>query len=336
MGFFQGHQNARRSLRAHAARHLLRREADREGAARDDRQGDRPSSRPASRNICRDREPDRAPRAGVRDARRRGQGGQLPGDRRHHRGSQRGRRRGRRQAGARRRPDRRRAGRRAYEITRYGTLVAWAKQLGRGDCAAVLPRTSKEEKATDKKLTEIGREQGQHSGRRIAESEAATRAPFGRLRSPPCLPARNRMGLARSLDSIFRGSPTMAPRPAWKGYLKLSLVTCAVELTDATDHSEKVSFRVINRKTGNTVKRQYVDADHRQAGRGRGRGQGLRDRRRRIPADRGGRDRRGADRILAHDEPRRLRRQAPTSSRSISTRPIISRPPTRFRRRPSP
>ncbi|HEY5795233.1 MAG TPA: Ku protein [Bosea sp. (in: a-proteobacteria)] len=52
----------------------------------------------------------------------------------------------------------------------------------------------------------------------------------------------------------------MAPRPAWKGYLKLSLVSCAVELTGATDHSEKVSFRVINRKTGNTVRRQYVDS----------------------------------------------------------------------------
>lgn len=52
----------------------------------------------------------------------------------------------------------------------------------------------------------------------------------------------------------------MAPRPAWKGYLKLSLVTCAVELTNATTHSEKVSFRVINRATGNTVRRQYVDS----------------------------------------------------------------------------
>ena len=52
----------------------------------------------------------------------------------------------------------------------------------------------------------------------------------------------------------------MAPRPAWKGYLKLSLVSCAVELTNATDHSEKVSFRVINRETGNTVKRQYIDS----------------------------------------------------------------------------
>jgi DNA end-binding protein Ku len=52
----------------------------------------------------------------------------------------------------------------------------------------------------------------------------------------------------------------MAPRPAWKGYLKLSLVSCAVELTGATDRSEKVSFRVINRKTGNTVRRQYIDS----------------------------------------------------------------------------
>jgi DNA end-binding protein Ku len=52
----------------------------------------------------------------------------------------------------------------------------------------------------------------------------------------------------------------MAPRPAWKGYLKLSLVTCAVELTNVVTHSERVSFRVLNRKTGNTVRRVYVDA----------------------------------------------------------------------------
>ena len=42
-----------------------------------------------------------------------------------------------------------------YEITRYGTLVAWAKQLGRDDCAAVLQKTLDEEKATDKKLTDM-------------------------------------------------------------------------------------------------------------------------------------------------------------------------------------
>lgn len=42
-----------------------------------------------------------------------------------------------------------------YEITRYGTLVAWAKQLGRDDCAALLQQNLDEEDATDKKLTKL-------------------------------------------------------------------------------------------------------------------------------------------------------------------------------------
>ena len=40
-----------------------------------------------------------------------------------------------------------------YEITRYGTLIAWAKQLGRPDCASVLQQNLDEEYATDKRLT---------------------------------------------------------------------------------------------------------------------------------------------------------------------------------------
>jgi ferritin-like metal-binding protein YciE len=42
-----------------------------------------------------------------------------------------------------------------YEMTRYGTLVAWARQLGREDCANLLQETLEEEKATDKKLTHM-------------------------------------------------------------------------------------------------------------------------------------------------------------------------------------
>ncbi|MGN6621895.1 MAG: YciE/YciF ferroxidase family protein [Sphingomonas sp.] len=42
-----------------------------------------------------------------------------------------------------------------YEITRYGTLIAWAKQLGRGDCADLLKQTLDEEYATDDKLTKM-------------------------------------------------------------------------------------------------------------------------------------------------------------------------------------
>ncbi len=42
-----------------------------------------------------------------------------------------------------------------YEITRYGTLISWAKQLGRNECATILQRTLDEEKATDQKLTDM-------------------------------------------------------------------------------------------------------------------------------------------------------------------------------------
>ncbi len=42
-----------------------------------------------------------------------------------------------------------------YEMTRYGSLIAWAKQLGRQDCASVLQQTLEEEKSADKKLTAL-------------------------------------------------------------------------------------------------------------------------------------------------------------------------------------
>jgi ferritin-like metal-binding protein YciE len=42
-----------------------------------------------------------------------------------------------------------------YEIARYGSLIAWAKQLGRNDCASILQKTLEEERATDKKLTSL-------------------------------------------------------------------------------------------------------------------------------------------------------------------------------------
>jgi DNA end-binding protein Ku len=51
----------------------------------------------------------------------------------------------------------------------------------------------------------------------------------------------------------------MAPRPNWKGYLKLSLVSCPVALFPATTTSERVSFRTLNRATGNRLRRQLVD-----------------------------------------------------------------------------
>jgi len=53
----------------------------------------------------------------------------------------------------------------------------------------------------------------------------------------------------------------MAPRAIWKGYLKLSLVSCPFALYPATSTSERVSFRRINRKTGHRLKQQNVDAE---------------------------------------------------------------------------
>ena len=53
----------------------------------------------------------------------------------------------------------------------------------------------------------------------------------------------------------------MAPRANWKGFLRLSLVTCPVALYPATSDTEKVSFNQINRKTGHRIKYSKVDAD---------------------------------------------------------------------------
>lgn len=53
----------------------------------------------------------------------------------------------------------------------------------------------------------------------------------------------------------------MAPRPYWKGYLKLSLVSCPIALYPASSSSERVSFHRINRKSGHRLKQQLVDAE---------------------------------------------------------------------------
>ena len=53
----------------------------------------------------------------------------------------------------------------------------------------------------------------------------------------------------------------MAVRSNWKGFLKLSLVSCGVALYPAVSSSSRVRFNTLNRKTGNKVKRQYVDPE---------------------------------------------------------------------------
>ena len=53
----------------------------------------------------------------------------------------------------------------------------------------------------------------------------------------------------------------MAPRPIWKGYLKLSLVSCAVAMYTATSTSSRVRLHIINRATGHRIRNQAIDSE---------------------------------------------------------------------------
>jgi DNA end-binding protein Ku len=53
----------------------------------------------------------------------------------------------------------------------------------------------------------------------------------------------------------------VAPRAYWKGYLKLSLVSCPIALFPATSEREKISFHQLNKETGNRIRYKKVDAD---------------------------------------------------------------------------
>jgi DNA end-binding protein Ku len=53
----------------------------------------------------------------------------------------------------------------------------------------------------------------------------------------------------------------MAPRPNWKGYLKLSLVSCSVALYPATSTIQRVRFNIVNRETGNRIRNEIVDSE---------------------------------------------------------------------------
>jgi DNA end-binding protein Ku len=68
---------------------------------------------------------------------------------------------------------------------------------------------------------------------------------------------------------------SVAPwRPYWKGYLKLSLVTCPIALYTGTSSSERISFRQINKKTGNRLRQQLVDEGTREPVDGADKGRG--------------------------------------------------------------
>lgn len=63
------------------------------------------------------------------------------------------------------------------------------------------------------------------------------------------------------MKMALEGSETMAPRANWKGQLKIEQLLCPVALYTAASISERVSFHLINRKTGNRLSREFVDSD---------------------------------------------------------------------------
>ena len=51
------------------------------------------------------------------------------------------------------------------------------------------------------------------------------------------------------------------PRANWKGHIRFGEVTCSVALFTATSSSERISFNILNRKTGNRVRREFIDSE---------------------------------------------------------------------------
>src|SRR3712207_2092389 len=64
-----------------------------------------------------------------------------------------------------------------------------------------------------------------------------------------------------SVVAVSVWSITVTPRSNWKGFLKLSLVSCPVQLFPATTSKERVAFNLLNRETGNRLRRRLVDPD---------------------------------------------------------------------------
>jgi DNA end-binding protein Ku len=69
------------------------------------------------------------------------------------------------------------------------------------------------------------------------------------------------LSLTRRHCAWWRWSSAVAPRAYWKGFLKLSLVSCPIALFPASTERDKISFHQINRETGNRIRYRKVDAE---------------------------------------------------------------------------
>src|SRR5690349_17686080 len=81
------------------------------------------------------------------------------------------------------------------------------------------------------------------------------------VKIPLLTPRRPSRDSDHPVKNTFAGVTSVAPRAYWKGYLKLSLVSCPIALYPATSEREKISFHQLNKDTGNRIKYRKVDAE---------------------------------------------------------------------------
>src|SRR5208283_2258535 len=115
----------------------------------------------------------------------------------------------------------------------------------------------------------------------------------------------------------------MAPaRPYWKGYLKLSLVSCPIAIYTGTSSTERVSFRQINKKTGNRLRQQLVDEVTREPVEGEDKGRGYEYAKNAyIPVDDDELDAIAIESNQRHRD--RLVRSARANRRAVSGQPLL-------------
>src|SRR5690606_5138887 len=86
---------------------------------------------------------------------------------------------------------------------------------------------------------------------------SGTRLQGFRAGSPPS----ERLAAARVESHAFPGDSALAPRATWKGYVKIAELAFPTALYAGATTSQRVSFHILNRKTGNRVHRQYIDEE---------------------------------------------------------------------------
>ena len=113
----------------------------------------------------------------------------------------------------------------------------------------------------------------------------------------------------------------MAPRPHWKGFLKLSLVSCPIALYPAISPAERISFRQVNKRTGHRLQQQLVDSVTGDIVESENKGRGYEV---------------GQDQFLMVQEEELAQAREEARDRPFSAAPVTNRPPYTSPEQPPP